>query len=301
MASILYNTDAFCHFFILDDNVSRFKKLQIDDLKSKFNNFDITWIDLDDKKRNFILETFISKSKSNVYTKNIANYSRFFMPDLLPDIKRALYMDTDIVVYGDIQELFNYNLDNFIIGAVPDSGIISDPQKQKMVDKYIVPEHTYFNAGILLIDCDKWRKNNICKKIAESDEQIADKKLFNSQDPINKCFECDYKILPHKFNWFGKFPTDTDNKTDLVIKHFAGKKPDISPQRYDISTIGDFKFFADMTPFYNEFKLIGIKQEHRNKLHQIKKVKLFGFIPFIKIIGQDVYLFNFIKILKVIK
>lgn len=299
MASILYNTRAFCKFFVLADNVSNFKKRQIEDLKSEFNNFDIVWIDLDDSNREHIINTFISESKTNSYTKNIANYSRFLMPDLLPNVKRALYMDTDILAYGDIAELYNCELDGFTIGAVADSYVMSDKDINAQAATYIDTKHLYFNAGILLIDCDKWRKQKIFNKIAQSDKKIRDKKLFNSQDPINKCFECNYKTLPHKFNWFGNFPTEANAPLDIVIRHFTGTKPDVDPQRYDVITVGNFYFFAAMTPFLEEVKLV--KPVNIQHAKPIVKIKLFGFIPFLKIKKNKIYLFNFIKLFKVIR
>lgn len=301
MASILYNTKSFCRFFVLADNVSDFKKRQIEDLKIKFNNFEIVWIDLTVKDREKIIKDFISKSKNSVYTKNIANYSRFLMPDMLPDVKRALYLDTDILVYADIAELYNYDMEGFILGAVTDSYVLADANINKGVESYIDKKHVYFNAGILLIDCDKWRKQNIYNKIVESDNEIFDKKLFNSQDPVNKCFENNYCILPHKFNWFGMLPDEDGIIKDVAIRHFTGEKPDVRPDLYDIQSINNFYFFANLTSFSEEVKLVKTSVSVDKQEHKIVKIKLFGFIPFLKITKEKVYLFNFIKIFKVIK
>ena len=299
IASILYNTESFCKFFALADNVSDFKKKQIEDLKSKFDNFEIIWIDLQDKDRENIIKTFISKSNNAVYTKNIANYSRFLMPDILKDVKKALYLDTDILVYGDIAELYNYDLNNYVMGGVADSYVPSDVVVKAKVNSYISSKHVYFNAGVLLIDCDKWRKQNIYKKIAQCDDEIFDKKCFNSQDPINKCFENNYCVLPHKFNWFGILPGEDGIIKDIVIRHFPGAKPDVVPSGYDFFTVSNFYFFASLTSFAQEVKLVKTMPVDESK--KIVKVKLFGFIPFLKITKEKIYLFNFIKIFKVIK
>ena len=297
MASVLYNTRAFCNFSVLADNVSDFKKRQVEALKDKFKHFDITWIDLDDKNREYITKTFISKSKTNMYTKNIANYSRFLMPDLLPNVKRSIYLDSDILVYGDIAELYNYDLGKFILGAVADSYVLSDKSVNEQVSRYISHKHLYFNAGILLIDCDKWRKQKIFTKIAQSDAKICDKKLFNSQDPLNKYFECNYKTLPHKFNWFSSYPDEAGIIHDIVIRHFTGTKPDVNPRIYDIATISNFYFFANFTPFAEEVKLVATPVTTSKA--PIRKIKLFGFIPFLKIKKDKIYLFGFIKLFKV--
>ena len=302
MASILYNTKSVCKFFVLADNVSDFKKRQLESLKTNFDNFEIVWIDLADQYRQCIVDTFIAKSKNATYTKNIANYSRFLMPDLLPNVNRALYLDTDILVYGDIAELYNCDLGNFTIGAIPDSLVLSDENIKNKVAEYISQKHIYFNAGILSIDCKKWRQEKMFDKIAAADSEIFDKKCFNSQDPLNKCFESGYCVLPHKFNWFGTFPNESGPDSNIVIRHFPGGKPDTRPAGYESQTVGDFYFFAHMTPFFDEVKVTArMAYLARQTKQRTIKIKLFGFIPFIKIKNNKVYLFNCIKIFKVVK
>ena len=298
MAGILYNTKSFCRFYVFADNVSKYNKLRIENIKNRFDNFDIIWLDLDDKQRQCIIDTYIKKSKNTCYTKNVSNYSRFLMPDLLPDVKRAIYVDTDVLVYDDILDLYNQDLSGYEIGAVTDSYVYSDKDVQNSIKEYISPKHIYFNAGILLIDCEKWRKNKTFNRIAQIDEKIRDKKLFNTQDPLNKLFECNYKNLPHKYNWFGPLPSDKEN--DIVIRHFPGQKPDVVPENYTLHDVANLYFFASMTDFFQDIKIAKNYHKKPDK-HVVYKIKLFGFIPFIKVINNKVYLFNFIKLCKVIK
>ena len=90
IASILYNTESFCKFFVLADNVSDFKKKQIEDLKSKFDNFEIIWIDLQDKDRENIIKTFISKSNNAVYTKKYCELFTFFNARYVKRCKKSI-------------------------------------------------------------------------------------------------------------------------------------------------------------------------------------------------------------------
>ncbi|MBQ1996850.1 MAG: hypothetical protein II238_00190 [Alphaproteobacteria bacterium] len=233
VASICYNTKLDCHFYILADNISTKDKALTGKLCKTFKNCHLHWIDLSDSDRDYIVDNFISKSKNAVYTKNIANYSRFLMPGLLPDVNRALYIDTDILVWGDIGKIYNTDLNGFVVGAVGDSYVLFDQQIKEKAYKYIDANHLYFNAGVLLIDCVKWRNQDIVNKIIESDKQIRDLKLFNSQDPINKYFENNYQWLPHVFNWFGaytkmrrtnkiaKYINANLNDKNILIRHFC--------------------------------------------------------------------------------
>ncbi len=265
VASVCYNTKRNCHFYILVDNISKKNKTTVSKLCKIFKNCYIHWLNLSHKNRQYIVDNFVAKSKNAVYTKNIANYSRFLMPGLLPNIKRALYIDTDLLVWGDIGELYDSNLNDFTIGAIGDSYVLFNKSIQDQAYKYIDNNHLYFNAGVLLIDCEKWRNQNIITKIIESDKQIRDLKLFNSQDPINKCFEQNYQWLPHRFNWFGEYSQMSGNneianyvnenlgKDGILIRHFCGNKPDMYPNEYPSEIVDSFVFYARMTPFYDEF------------------------------------------------
>src|SRR5262249_47669725 len=51
-----------------------------------------------------------------------AAYYRLFMGELLPDdLQKIIYLDPDILVRGRLDELWNFNLGNSIVGAVTDS------------------------------------------------------------------------------------------------------------------------------------------------------------------------------------
>lgn len=315
IASVCYNTKCKCVFYCLADNVSDFRKKQVEELKKEFSNFEINWIDLSPSLKEFIYNTYLPKNTKQVYTANLANYSRFFIPNLLPDIDKGLYIDTDLLCYGDIAELYNQDLDGNIIGAVADSFVMTDKSAFEKVYKYISKQHLYFNAGVMLIDCKKWRENKIAEKIAKCDSEIRDIKLFNTQDPLNKCFEGAYKWLEHKFNWFSSFSNenyldkDIQNYisrnlpvTDIVIHHFPGNKPDQKPKNFDAKTLRNFWFFASKTVFYPEMLSTQIEQLRvlATSVHTTR-VKLFGKIPLLKIRKGNVYLFNFIKLFTVKK
>lgn len=315
IASVCYNTKSKCVFYCLADNVSDFRKKQVEELKHEFTNFEIHWIDLSPQLKDFICKTYLPENAKRVYTSNLANYSRFSMPDMLPEIDKALYIDTDLLCYGDIADLYNQDLDGNIIGAVADSYVMTDESTFNGVAKYISDKHLYFNAGVMLIDCKKWRKNKTAEKIAQCDADVRDIKLFNTQDPLNKCFECAYKWLDHRYNWFTPFDnklySDNDIKNyisnnisddTIIIRHFPGAKPDQKPDIFDAKTLGNFWFFASKTAFYPE-----MLSEHIKRANQLPakpssiKIKLFGMIPLLTINNGRVYLFKYIKLLTVKK
>ena len=82
--------------------------------------------------------------------------------------KKVLYLDSDIIVTSNLTELFNTSLDDYPLGAVPDFPISNEE----------------FNSGVLLIDTDMWRKENISEElfeltIAHHEHVYGDQGIFN--------------------------------------------------------------------------------------------------------------------------
>ena len=111
------------------------------------------------------------------YTK--ASMYRILFPGLLPEqVTRALYLDSDIIVRADVAELFALELaDNYIVAAVNNAGG-SGPA--------IVPAGVgYFNAGLLLIDLVKWRKQRLEEKLLIFARTHESALVFYDQDALN--------------------------------------------------------------------------------------------------------------------
>lgn len=97
------------------------------------------------------------------YTKT--TYYRLFIPNMYPDLDKALYLDSDIIVTGDIAELYNTDLENNLVGAVPDMAVQNTPVFIDYVENALgVQAPKYFNAGILLMNLKEMRNWNFEEK-----------------------------------------------------------------------------------------------------------------------------------------
>ena len=186
MASILKNTKSFINFYVLSDGISDENKQKIANEKKYFTNFSLKFIDLNqDKLKNL--------EQTNMGNISKSTYSRLFIPelDVSKNISKAIYLDVDIIVKKDISLLYNENLDQYIVGTVSDDvyfekklilplkDIFSIKKKEYNFLKNITsPKHIYFNAGMLLINMDKWRKEKITQKAIETVIKIKDKDLL---------------------------------------------------------------------------------------------------------------------------
>ena len=243
MASICDNTDSFCEFYVLDGGISKENQEKICELKNKFENFSIEFKTIElELIKDFSIHNHLS----------LATYSRLFIANLFPNIKKALYFDVDIIAIKDITKIFNINLDNYIVGAAKDMGYREyiDPVRKNMDLTF---KSVYFNAGVLLIDLEKWRNFNITQKLFEIEEKYRGKILNADQDILNKCFENNYRLLKTEYN-------SRTLEEDTVVLHFYHRlKPwqaDFSLDQYNkpykLKGTNFFWHYAEMTPFYNE-------------------------------------------------
>lgn len=314
IASISYNTKSNIDFYILDSGITNFRKKQICELKKKFSHISIEFVKID-------FNNFSNFKTNGHFTLDI--YSRILIPEIKPDLDRAIYLDVDTISLGNINELYQQNLGDYILGAVPEYYTFDEKNAIKErcgIDK----EHKYFNSGVLLIDCEKWRKNKITQKILSLENELHDKIQFPDQDLLNKYFENNYRDLDIKYNLLnGQISFKSDNPIeiqknvdaailDTQIKHFEGlDKPWINNESFGLKTIyfHEFWFFAKMTNFYDgllsDFIVHNLKQNASEKQVPIRKetIKFLKIIPLIKIKRKlnksKIYLFNFIPLLTI--
>lgn len=105
-----------------------------------------------------------------VETAGLFTYARLISADLFPEMDTAIYLDTDVVVNRDLSELFDMNLDGFPIGAVQDrfTPVASHPLSiLDWEERGMSMDAPFFNAGVLLIDYRKWRKERIGERALE--------------------------------------------------------------------------------------------------------------------------------------
>lgn len=140
-----------------------------------------------------------------------ATYYRFLIADLIPDNK-VLYLDGDIVVMSSLEDLWNTNLDGFACAAVEDS-ICHD---LRMINRLKLSS-TYFNAGVLLINLEYWRENEIGKMLFDFTENNKSICYYLDQDAMNVVLSNKICYLPLTFNFQHNWCVG-ENKTPL---HFS--------------------------------------------------------------------------------
>lgn len=136
----------------------------------------------------------------------ITSYARLLAPELIVDSGRMLYLDCDIIINGDLRPLFAMELGHGnVIAARGDEN--------------------HFNAGVLLIDLDRWRTAEITQKTVAYAHAQGDALRFLDQDALNAVLAG--RFLPLSMHWNLPRKSADAYKTSAII-HFTGKKPDYS-------------------------------------------------------------------------
>ena len=264
IASICDNTKSFCEFYVLDGGIVEENKAKICELKKQFNNFSIEFISIDLEKyfKESITTTYLSKS----------TYSRFLISNIKPQIEKAIYIDIDIIALGDIQKLFEIDLEDKTIGAIADQGDFKTLSDLK--EKLDLPEnHQYFNAGVLLINLKQWREECITNKLFEIEKEYQEKLQFLDQDILNIVFKNNYKILDDIYN----LQYSTKN---AIIRHFVNV---FKPWKANYIKIGNsVQFLAGFDEFWKyaqmtKFKDI-LKTEYEKNINSNMLVKRLSMI-----------------------
>lgn len=235
------------------------------------SNIDIVFYLMIDKSvsftQQFLLKKLIQHTKHKIKFVQMNNafndlftgtWSKaMYYPILLSSIckeNRILFLDSDVVVTGDLTEFYKTPLDNYFCAAVQDYGMrgwikqkhlisISNSKEQISIDKYFSDIRQwgkedlskYFNSGMILMNLDEMRKfnaENEMKNILKYDHLACP-----DQDCFNICFHNKVKILPPEFNFMVVQPDVyknleqadkilydeylNQNKTPLIIHYLA--------------------------------------------------------------------------------
>ena len=133
----------------------------------------------------------------------LATYFRFLIPDLLPDDQhRAIYLDVDMIVLGSLRPLWEIDLTGYGVAAVDESGCYADDVFPRLG---IPRENSYFNAGMLVINVDYWRRNGISRALFDYVDANAPKLTAHDQDTLNVVLNTNWLSLPSQWNWMSTF------------------------------------------------------------------------------------------------
>jgi len=187
------------NLYVLEDGLAADTKKK---MESSWQPYPITTIWISPDKENIL-----GKVQERGHAGVAATYFRFFIGDLLPQsVKSAIYLDADLIIMGDLAELAEQPFDNCIALAVPDAYAgyfhISRLAKIDFSDNIRFTKSAgYFNAGLLVIDVEAWRAEQIGQVALEVAVTYKDALLFHDQDALNIVLAGRWKALHPIWNF----------------------------------------------------------------------------------------------------
>ena len=195
------------HFFILDGGVTDENREKLLSLKS-LHDCSIDFVRVDET-----LFADYRKIKTHAYI-TLPTYYRLKITSLLPHIGRMIYMDCDVVVNHSLAELFNTEMGDLPLAGVHDINF-----------RRVRRNPTYVNAGMLLMDLDNIRRQNVEEGFLSYAVNNAGAITCGDQDIINGVCRGRIKILDERWNvQSSNFVNRSSYTADPYIIHFVARK-----------------------------------------------------------------------------
>lgn len=202
-------------------------------------------------------------------------YYRLLAPQLLPNVDKAIYLDSDLIVEKDIAGLFDVDVTGYPLAATRDADTIGQIEGyDATVGPYLKNElgmrhpHDYFQAGVLLMNLAKLRRTVSPEEFLALSTQRMWRWL--DQDVLNRVVNGNYVRVHMRWNYLmdwqhlrrthivSNAPADVraeyeEAAADPAIIHFAG--PDNRPWLYpDADRADNFWRYAMHSPYLDEIR-----------------------------------------------
>ena len=233
------------HTNISSSNQELINKFNTDNLKIEFVN----------------VSEYVNNISKKLHTRDYytsTTYFRLFLPDLYPEYKKIVYIDCDTVLLTDIAELYNIDLEDNLLGAVPDEVIETEPVFQEYVEKVVgVSSYkNYFNAGVLLMNLEELRKNNFQEKFLYLLDTVK-YSVVQDQDYLNRICKGRVKIIDSGWDVMTINCDNHQDESKIKLIHYNLTD---KPWHYTVPFENYFWKYAKNTEFYDY--LMNIKNNY---------------------------------------
>ncbi|MBP3369499.1 MAG: 1-acyl-sn-glycerol-3-phosphate acyltransferase [Clostridia bacterium] len=199
------------HIHVLHTNIN--EETQKSVLKMADECFTVTFDDvssyLDDLCERLPLRDYYSNT----------TYYRMFIAEMFPRIEKAIYIDSDTVVQGDISRLYDYDIESFDVGACHEQAMVQVDVYGTYVEKCLgLDRNRFFNAGVLLINCRRFRERKILERFVKL-LAVFNCRVTQDEDYLNILCYDHVRFLPQTWNSevFGEM---LDKPEDCSIVHY---------------------------------------------------------------------------------
>ena len=123
------------------------------------DNFEVVFHDVREQ-----VEKIASKLPLRDYYSK-TTYFRLYIAEMFPQYDKSIYIDSDTIVLGDISKLYDTDIGDNYVGACNDQAMVQTEVYGNYVEKVMgISRHKFFNAGLILINCEQFRKNKVLEQ-----------------------------------------------------------------------------------------------------------------------------------------
>ncbi len=234
--------------YVLNTMISEERRAQVREMVAEDSRFSVEFVDV-----NPYLEELKEKLPLRDYY-SMTTYYRLFIPNLYPEYDKIVYLDSDVVVTGDIYELYTTDLTGCYVGAVSDQLVTQLDVFGRYVEQVLgVKRDEYFNAGVLLMNCQALRDTDFLNRFVD----LVNTYTFvvaQDQDYLNVICKNKVKWLPVRWNLEACSEIEIPAKEICLIHYNMTAKP----WKYDDCNLsGYFWKYAEQTAVLDEIREVG--------------------------------------------
>lgn len=122
---------------------------------------------------------------------------RIFLPQVLPDLERVLYLDADTLVTDRLDELWNVPLNEHLVAAVPNVVVL---EHRAAIEALELDPADYFNSGVLLMNLARMRETGATQAIVACAHRHGERSMLPDQDALNAALARRWLRLPPRWN-----------------------------------------------------------------------------------------------------
>ena len=125
-------------------------------------------------------------------------WARLFLPELVSDVPRILYLDCDVLVLDRLDDLWHVDLGTSVLAAV--ANVIEPAAREHVARMGVGYPGGFFNSGVLLFDLDHMRREGSTDQLVKFALDHRAELLWPDQDALNVVFSGRWHSLHPRWN-----------------------------------------------------------------------------------------------------
>lgn len=175
--------------YILNNGINEENQYKINLVSKSYHRSTPIWLEAIDISKELNMKVEMDRG-------SLSQYSRLFISRELPlGLSRVLYLDCDVIINKSIWELWNLSLHGKTVAALRDAF-----SKYYRVNIGLQPNDLMFNSGVMLIDLERWKDQQIEEKLLKFISKKKGKIQQGDQGALNAVLSYETYCFEPRFN-----------------------------------------------------------------------------------------------------